>query len=53
MQRIEITKTFPFSVDKLFDFLSDHENLEVIFAPAKIKRAVSYTHLTLPTIYSV
>ncbi|MAC15129.1 SRPBCC family protein [Alcanivorax sp. IL3] len=38
MQRIEITKTFPFSVDKLFDFLSDHENLEVIFAPAKIKR---------------
>jgi hypothetical protein len=27
MQRIEITKTFPFSVDKLFDFLSDHESL--------------------------
>ena len=38
MQRIEISKTFPFSVDKLFDFLSDHENLEMIFAPAKIKR---------------
>lgn len=38
MQRIEITKTFPFSVDKLFDFLSDHENLELIFAPAKIQR---------------
>jgi uncharacterized protein YndB with AHSA1/START domain len=38
MQRIEISKTFPFSVDKLFDFLSDHENLELIFAPAKIKR---------------
>ena len=38
MQRIEISKTFPFSVDKLFDFLSDHENLELIFAPAKIQR---------------
>lgn len=38
MQRIEIIKTFPFSVDKLFDFLSDHHNLELIFAPAKIKR---------------
>ncbi|MAX56068.1 MAG: MxaD family protein [Alcanivoracaceae bacterium] len=38
MQRIEISKTFPFSVDKLFNFLSDHENLELIFAPAKIQR---------------
>ena len=38
MQRIEIIKTFPFSVDKLFAFLSDHENLELIFAPTKIKR---------------
>ena len=38
MQRIDISKTFPFSVDKLFDFLSDHENLELIFAPAKIQR---------------
>ncbi|MEQ3680822.1 SRPBCC family protein [Alcanivorax sp.] len=38
MQRIEISKTFPFSVDKLFNFLSVHENLELIFAPAKIKR---------------
>lgn len=38
MQRIDITKTFPFSVDKLFNFLADHENLEVIFAPAKIQR---------------
>lgn len=38
MQRIEIIQTFPFSVDKLFDFLSDHENLELIFAPAKIQR---------------
>ena len=38
MQRIEISKTFPFSVDKLFDFLSDHENLELIFTPAKIQR---------------
>ena len=25
-------------MDKLFDFLSDHENLELIFAPAKIQR---------------
>ncbi|EKF73177.1 hypothetical protein A11A3_14932 [Alcanivorax hongdengensis A-11-3] len=38
MQRIDITKTFPFSVNKLFDFLSDHHNLETVFAPAKIKR---------------
>lgn len=36
-QRIEITQTFPFSVDKLFAYLSDHENLSVIF-PARIKR---------------
>ena len=38
MQRIEIIQTFPFSVDKLYSFLSDHHNLELIFAPAKIKR---------------
>lgn len=38
MQRIEIIQTFPFSVDKLYRFLSDHHNLELIFAPAKIKR---------------
>lgn len=38
MQRIEINRSFPFPVEKLFDFLSDHENLELIFAPARIRR---------------
>lgn len=38
MQRIDIRKSYPYSVDKLFDFLSEHSNLETIFAPAKIKR---------------
>ena len=38
MQRVDITKQFSFSVDKLFDFLSDHSNLEIVFAPAKVKR---------------
>lgn len=38
MQRIEINQSFPFPVEKLFDFLSDHENLELVFFPAKIKR---------------
>lgn len=36
-QRIEVVQAFPFSVEKLYAFLSDHENLGVIF-PAKIKR---------------
>lgn len=36
-QRIEVVQAFPFSVDKLFAFLSDHEKLVAIF-PAKIKR---------------
>lgn len=36
-QRIDIVQTFPFSVEKLYTFLSEHENLGVIF-PAKIKR---------------
>lgn len=36
-QRIEIIQEFPFSVEKLFAFLSDHENLGVIF-PLKITR---------------
>ncbi|HEX6590613.1 MAG TPA: SRPBCC family protein [Moraxellaceae bacterium] len=37
-QRIEIVKEFPYPVEKLFAFLGEHENLGVIFAPAKIKR---------------
>lgn len=36
-QRIDIVQTFPFSVEKLYAFLSEHENLGAIF-PAKIKR---------------
>ncbi|MEL0027757.1 MAG: SRPBCC family protein [Perlucidibaca sp.] len=36
-QRIEVIQSFPFSVEKLYGFLSEHENLGAIF-PAKIKR---------------
>ncbi len=36
-QRIEIVQEFPFPVSKLFAFLSVHENLGCIFAPAKIR----------------
>lgn len=36
-QRIEIVQEFPFPVSTLFAFLSVHENLEKIFAPAKIR----------------
>lgn len=36
-QHIEVVQAFPFSVDKLYAFLSDHEKLVAIF-PAKIKR---------------
>lgn len=36
-QRIDVVQSFPFSVDKLYAFLSDHEKLVAIF-PAKIKR---------------
>jgi hypothetical protein len=36
-QRIEVIQDFPFSVDKLYTFLSDHEKLGVILA-AKIRR---------------
>ncbi len=36
-QRIEVVQAFPFSVEKLYAFLSEHENLGAIF-PAKIKR---------------
>lgn len=36
-QRIEIVQEFPYPVSQLFAFLSVHENLEKIFAPAKIR----------------
>lgn len=35
-QRIEIVQEFPYPVSQLFAYLSVHENLEKIFAPAKI-----------------
>lgn len=35
--RVEIVQNFPFSVDKLYGYLSDHENLGLIL-PAKIRR---------------
>lgn len=37
-QRIEITKDFPYPVEKVFAYLGEHENLGVIFAPASIRR---------------
>ncbi|MDP2226374.1 MAG: SRPBCC family protein [Moraxellaceae bacterium] len=37
-QRIEIVQEFPFPVSRLFAHLAEHENLEVLFAPTKIKR---------------
>lgn len=36
-QHIEVVQAFPFSVEKLFAFLSDHENLTILF-PLAIKR---------------
>ena len=36
-QRIEIIQEFPFPVERLYAFLSEHENLGVIF-PARITR---------------
>ncbi len=38
MQRIDIQKSFPFPVSDLFAFFADHENLEKVFVPAKIRR---------------
>lgn len=38
VQRIHIEHRFPYSVEDVFAFLSDHENLEAIFFPAKIRR---------------
>ena len=38
MQRIDIHQDFPISVDNLFAYLGEHENLETIFHPTKIRR---------------
>lgn len=37
-QRIEIVQEFPVPVNRLFAHLGEHENLEALFAPARIKR---------------
>lgn len=37
-QRIEIVQEFSQPVEQLFAFLSEHENLAAIFAPARITR---------------
>lgn len=37
-QRIEIVQEFALPVEKLFAFLSEHENLSTIFAPARVSR---------------
>ena len=44
VQRIEIEKRFPFSVDKLFAHLSEHENLSSLFAPARVSRLRNGDH---------
>ena len=38
MQRIDIHQDFPISVYNLFAYLGEHENLETIFHPTKIRR---------------
>lgn len=38
IQRIEIDVETPATVEKLFAFLAEHENLAQIFAPAKVTR---------------
>ena len=38
LQRIEITHDFPQSVEKVFAWLSDHNNLGEIFSPFNVKR---------------
>ncbi|GAA5132142.1 SRPBCC family protein [Alloalcanivorax gelatiniphagus] len=38
LQRIEIDKTFPFPVDRLFHHLSQHENLSELFSPIRVRR---------------
>ena len=39
-------------IDKGFGFIRDESGIEHFFHRSSV-RAVSYTHLTLPTIYSV
>jgi len=38
MQRIDIYQDFPIAVERLFAYLGEHENLETIFYPTKIRR---------------
>lgn len=38
MQRINIHQDFAIPVEKLFAYLAEHENLETIFHPTKIRR---------------
>ena len=38
IQKVEIIKEFGFSVEKLYSFLAEHENLEKIFPLTSIKR---------------
>jgi hypothetical protein len=37
-QRIEVVQEFSQPVEELFAFLSEHENLSTIFAPARVSR---------------
>lgn len=37
-QRIEVVREFPVPVERLFAYLSEHENLGKLFAPAKTER---------------
>lgn len=37
MQQIDITENFLFPVEKLFNYLEKHENLETLFFPLKVK----------------
>ncbi|GAC1626158.1 MAG: SRPBCC family protein [Nevskia sp.] len=37
-QRVEVVRDFPIPVKQLFAFLSEHENLATIFAPAQVTR---------------
>jgi uncharacterized protein YndB with AHSA1/START domain len=38
VQRIELVREFAMPVERLFAYLGEHENLAVVFAPAKVKR---------------
>lgn len=37
-RHIEIVRDFPVPVERLFAYLGEHENLERIFAPARVRR---------------